>query len=127
MTPGNFLLMLAIVWPPGAGLLCWWLFRLMGLPPRARLDPVAFPWLVAALAGACIDAFLTLRFPTVALPAAVNTAQAGVALAIWWWRRKDRKRAAKALGAKSRARIAALVATLRGQARPRLVPGPQPS
>jgi hypothetical protein len=48
-----------------------------------------------------------------------------VGVAIWWWRRKDRKRAAKALGAKSCALVAALVERAREAARPRPVLQPQ--
>ena len=48
-----------------------------------------------------------------------------IGLAIWWWRRKDRKRAAKALGEKSRALVAALVQRAREAAQPRPVLQPQ--
>ena len=48
-----------------------------------------------------------------------------IGLAIWWWRRKDRKRAAKALGYKSRALLAAVVRRAREAARPRPVLQPQ--
>lgn len=48
-----------------------------------------------------------------------------VALVIWWWRRKDRKRAAKALGYKARALVAALVQRAREAAQPRPVLQPQ--
>jgi hypothetical protein len=63
------------------------------------------PWLVAACAGASFAIALVIR---------------------WWWRRKDRKRAAKALGAKSRALRDALVRKAREAARPRRVLQPVP-
>jgi hypothetical protein len=43
----------------------------------------------------------------------------------YWWRRKDRKRAAKALGYKARALVAALVERAREAAQPRPVLKPQ--
>lgn len=48
-----------------------------------------------------------------------------IGVAIWWWRRKDRKRAAKLAGAKSRARLAAIVRRAREVAQPRPVLKPQ--
>ena len=48
-----------------------------------------------------------------------------IALAIWWWRRKDRKRAARELGYKARARLAAVVRRAREAAQPRPVLQPQ--
>jgi hypothetical protein len=49
-----------------------------------------------------------------------------LALFGWWWRRRRRKAVPRELGAKSRARIAALVASLREGLRPRPVLKPQP-
>ena len=52
-------------------------------------------------------------------------ASAAVAAAAWWWKRK-RRRALALLGAKSRARIAAMTARMRERpARPALRPVPQ--
>lgn len=48
------------------------------------------------------------------------------AAAAWWWRRKRRKRAPRAYGAKSRARVAALVMKTREAGRPRRVLRPVP-
>jgi hypothetical protein len=121
VTPGNFLLMLDIVWPPLCALFCRALTRLLRIPP-GRLDPLAWPWLCGALGGVFVGACL-VQWVLVA----ACTAHVGIALAIWWWRRrKDRKRAPRAFGYKGRALLAALVASLRESLRPRPVLRPQP-
>jgi type VI protein secretion system component VasK len=46
--------------------------------------------------------------------------------AVWWWNRRRRKRAPRAYGAKSRARVAALARKAREAAKPRLALRPVP-
>lgn len=118
MTWSYFQLAMDIVWPPMCALIVLSLFRLLRLPWRSRLDPIAWPWLCGAI-GNVIGA---ASWPLVT----VCAVQAGIALAIWWWRKRRRDRAPKFAGAKSRARIAALVATLRESLRPRPILRPQP-
>jgi hypothetical protein len=91
------------------------------LLPRHR-SPFFADWLGIAAAGAGLS--LADRQWLYAACSGVSFA---VALVIrWWWRRKDRKRATKTLGAKSWALLAALVASLRESLRPRPVLRPQP-
>lgn len=113
-------LVLDIVWPPVWAVLWCGLVRLLRW--RSRFDRIAWPWLNAAGADVVIDA-VSAQW----LCAAVSVVQVGIALAIWWWRkRRDRKRALDALGAKSRALRDALVRKARDAARPRPVLRPVP-
>ena len=61
--------------------------------------------------------------PLVAVGAGVSVV---VAAAVWWYRRKRRDPAARQFGAKSRARLAALVEKAREAAQPRRVLKPVP-
>jgi len=114
-------LVLDIAWPPVWALVYSLILRLLRTSP-SRFDRIAWPWLNAAVWDVVIDV-IDAQW----LCAAVSVASAGIALAIWWWRkRKDRKRALKAYGAKSRARLVALVRKARESARPRPVLRPVP-
>jgi integral membrane sensor domain MASE1 len=98
-----------------AGMVCWF----------GSIVRYGWPLTLASVAG---DALVALGWAVQGdwIPTAVMTVVTIIALAGWWWLRKRRKRAPRELGAKSRARIAALVATLRENLRPRPVLRPQP-
>jgi hypothetical protein len=77
---------------------------------------------------AIADLLLAAAFALMRLwPLAAFFALLGIVLAVNWWRkRKRRKRSPKAMGAKSRALLAALVRKAREAARPRPVLRPLP-
>jgi hypothetical protein len=105
-------ILFAVLWPPLWGMLA----------PAFR-----FPWYVGVLtggAGVCLSGI----FPPVNPVAAVISAGwMVIALAAWWHRRrKDRQRTLEALGAKARAKIAAMRQAMRERARPRRVYRPVP-
>lgn len=111
-------LLWALLWPPVWALLCLWLLT----GRRCSLDPVAWPWACAA-AGGLIDDLAGRWW----LAGAVNLCQVAIAVLIWWYRRRrDRRKALAALGAKSRALRDALVRRAREAARPRPVLQPAP-
>lgn len=112
-------LILDIVWPPVWALLWCGLMRLLRW--RSRFDRIAWPWFTAAGADTVIDAAAALW-----LCAAISAVQVGIALAIWWWRKRRRDRAPKLAGAKSRALLAAIVRKAREAAKPRPVLRPVP-
>ena len=60
------------------------------------------------------------------LPAIICGANAVLAIALWWWNRRRRKRSPKLAGAKSRARLAAIVRKSREASKPRPVLRPVP-
>lgn len=84
-----------------------------------------WPVTIASLIG---DALMTLGWAVQGYwaSAAIMTVAGILALMGWWQRRKRRKRAPRAFGYKSRALIAAIVATLRERSQPRPVLRPQP-
>lgn len=116
-------LVVAVAWPPLWAVI---LPRLAArLAMRSRPDPFPLGWLCAG-AGDLLAAALA-RDPAAS---AVSAGQVLIALAIWRWRkRKDRRRALAAWGARELARLAAMVAALRERARPGPVlrPGQVPS
>jgi membrane protease YdiL (CAAX protease family) len=86
---------------------------------RPRTARFYFTWAAAALVGVAM-ADLGAGF---SLPGTAGGAvSALLALILWWWRRrKNRLRALRLFGAKSRARLAALVRSM-PRPSPRLVP-----
>jgi hypothetical protein len=102
--------------PPG---LSWFFLRVFG-PPAARSEFVRC-WLFTA-AGATVAEALGSVWPC-ALSSAVNVI---AALIVWWLSRRNRKRALKALSARGRAVLAALVKSMRDAAKPRRVFRPAP-
>lgn len=107
-------LILAAAWGPFIGL---------GLPRMLSRRPNYSLWLVVEAAGAGTDLLPPVQWPLLA----VNVTSGAVAAYLWWRsRRPRRKRAPRALGAKSRARVARLVQGLRDALRPRRVWQPQP-
>lgn len=114
-------LLMAILWPPASAIISPPLLRLLRIPPSRSLDPVGWPWLAAATT----DLFASVLIAEW-IPAAVSAAQIGIAIAIWRWRNRRRDRAPKLAGAKSRARLAALVRAAREAAKPRPVLQPVP-
>jgi membrane protease YdiL (CAAX protease family) len=103
------------------------LFTVLMVPAWAyavHRTPVPMNWLGTWLGGAGGNVLAGFAESDWFLVAA-GSVSALVATAIWWWRRKDRKRAAKALGYKARALVAALVQRAREAARPRPVLQPQ--
>lgn len=112
-------LIIAVVLPPFFG---------VGVPrlaARWRNRPVRpdyVMWLATDAGGLVGDA--QERYWVVMI---VHLASAAVALWLWWRsRRGKRKRAPRALGAKSRERVARLVRGMRDAQRPRRVWQPQP-
>jgi hypothetical protein len=112
----------AALWPPLCSLICQSLLRALRIPPRTQPDPVAWPWLCGAL-GILLVAGVLAQWAY----AGLGAANAVIALAIWWWRRrKGRKRAPRAFGYKGRALLATLAASLRENLRPRPALRPHP-
>jgi hypothetical protein len=72
--------------------------------------------------GAAVGGGVTWAIQGQWLWAAIDMANVGVAVVLWWLSRRRRKRAPRAYGAKSRALVAALVRKARENARPRPVP-----
>lgn len=102
----------ALGWPP--------VYTLLAAPV---LRYPAYRCLAAAGGGVVIAAIFTLSWAY----AAGGAAWIGVAVVVWWQgRRKDRRRALKAAGARALARIAAMKKTMREKAKPRPVFRPQP-
>ena len=111
----NFLL--ALLLPPA------WSYLWSGLWQRLyRRRYFLQGWLSGAGGGGA--AALLEHFWAYALGAAVSTA---VGLAIWWWRRRKRRNVLALMGAKGRARIAAMKQAMRERAKPRPVLRPQRS
>jgi hypothetical protein len=108
-----------ILWPPTFALLWPCALRLLRLG-STLFDDFWWSWFLAS-AQAAVYAVTVSAWA----PAAVSAVQASIALAKLWRRWKGRKRAAKALGEKSRALVAALVQRAREAARPRPVLQPQ--
>ena len=117
MTP----FLLATVWPPAFALVMEVLYRAVGMPAGTAARWGRACWAMAAIIQAVVDGAFGLWGTF--LCAIVN---AGIGAWLWWRRRKRRDRAPHAYGAKSKARIAALVRKARQAARPRPVLRPVP-
>ena len=98
-------------WPPAFGLLWRQVFR-------SRLYE---GWACAGAGGV-----LSFGLGHQPVPAAISALQLLLAVFLWWLSRRRRKRAPKAMGAKSRALLAAVVAKMRERTRPRPVLRPAP-
>lgn len=109
---------MGVVSPPGASLFWVALLRMLGFR-----GSFCAGW-IGAIAGTGTVALLQPDWAEIC-GLAVSTV---IAVAVWWWRRrKDRRKALAAMGAKARARIAAMRQAMRERARPRpvLKPGLQ--
>ena len=97
-------LIIGAAWPPLWGYLwaCIWRLFPGGAPDFARMAVRC--WLVTGASCTLIWLLADVLFD-----AAGGGIATLAALLIWWWRRKDRKPALKSAGAKSRARLAAIV------------------
>lgn len=104
---------LAIFWPLSWAMFMCGVARIAGASRQsARLT---FAWQYAATGIGGIVAYLIWWRP---VPLAISVVQVIIgALLLWWWRRKDRKPALKSAGAKSRARLAAIVNRARDASR----------
>lgn len=113
-------LVIAAVWGPFIGLGLPWILA------RRRRHPVwpnYWLWLLIEAGGAAADLLPPQQWPVLA----IHMTSGAVAAYLWWRsRRSRRKRAPRAYGAKSRARIAQLAAGMRDAQRPRRVWQPQP-
>jgi hypothetical protein len=98
-----------------------WLYRLL-LPPWRHYGIRQF---IADWLGTAVIQAVIWEFGLRVLPASAGAGiSAAVAAAAWWYRRR-RRRGLAALGAKARARIAAMTARMRERpARPALRPVP---
>lgn len=105
---------MALLWPP-----IWAAMFARFWPQPAR---AVYGMACAAVGGVIADSLPPLDLPALA----VSSSWVIAAALIWWWRRrKDRRKALAALGAKSRALIAAMVTRMRERpARPVLIPSP---
>ena len=115
------LFLLATVYPPVQGFALSVFYRAIGAPVDAAARFGCLWWAIAATVQAVVDG-ASGQWGT-SLCAAAN---AGIGAWLWWRRRKRRDRAPRAYGAKSKARIAALVRKARQAARPRPVLRPVP-
>ena len=96
-------------------------YTLSRILPHARAR-FYFLWSTSALGG-MLGSWLP---PSAPVQSASNGASLLLAAFCWWLSRRRRKRAPKAMGAKSRALIAAMVAKVRESAKPRPVLKPVP-
>ncbi len=106
-----------LMWPPAYTFGCAAFARTFrGVTTwRSALRPWFGRWLAACF-GVEISAAVVWYAPE----AGIGLALAAGAIALWWWlRRKRRDPAARSFGAKSRARIAALVRKAREVAKPK--------
>ena len=90
---------------------------------RGSMSAFYCGWIVSAIVGG-VYLLAEGEHPVWTVIAGAN---AGLAAYLWWRKRKRRKRAPRAYGAKSRALVQALVRRAREQARPRPVLRPLPN
>lgn len=87
-----------------------------------KTDPLPFPfWEDLVICSACSAVFATVLALAHALNPALCAGSAVTCLAAleaWWWNRRRPDKAARALGGKALARLAAMLETLRDRARP---------
>jgi hypothetical protein len=108
----------SIITPPSAGVFWWAVFKLLRKPGQFFGN-----WMTCA----AILTVLTVAFEHDLLAALVSFGNGVIPLILWWLNRRRRKRSPKLAGAKSRARLAALVRKSREAAKPRPVLRPVPS
>jgi hypothetical protein len=116
------MLLYAMTWPPVFA--CSWgsVFLALRFPRDRVLREGAMAWIYGA-GGILLASAIGLTW----VWAVIGGVHMAIGVWIWWnLRRKDRKRALEALGAKSLARLAALVRKQREAARPRPVLRPAP-
>lgn len=112
---------LSAITTPQLAWLTWRVVRIFGSP-----GTYTGMWISVSGGGIVSGFIFPPRSPSWAAGSAVSLV---AALIFWWWRRRKGKRSPKAMGAKSRALIAAMVKRAREAARPRPVlrPLPQPA
>jgi hypothetical protein len=113
-------LLWALLWPPLFGSVAWKLLLFNG--------PRVFSWesfWEGYFSGACAS-LITFSVDWAPVPFVISAGQLVLAVVMWWLSRRKRKRSAKLIGAKSRALLAAVVARMRGAAKPRPVLRPVP-
>lgn len=105
-----------VVIPP---LSSWTTHRLL----RGSRDAFYFGWIASAIVGG-VYLLADGEHPVWTVIAGAN---AGLAAYLWWRKRKRRKRAPRAYGAKSRALVDAVVRKMRQERQPRRVLRPLPN
>jgi ABC-type sulfate transport system permease component len=109
----------AVAWPPLWAVI--WRPAVRRLIPREPAGTFWGQWVNAAAWQTATYLLLGFWLPTAA--AAVNLV---FGVVMWWWSRRHKRRAPKAAGAKSRARVAALVRSFRESLKPRPALRPVP-